>query len=154
MATQNLIQRLDSANKETMNRAQYEYFLATSAITAGQTVSLDAAKTDSDRALYVLPADVDAADTSFPVGIAFGAAAAGEKVKVCIGGYFEGADVSGTTAKGSLLQIGSTAGRLEVRTTAVNEGGAATFNLLPIVALALEADTANKADVYIINSFC
>lgn len=154
MATLNLIQRLDSADKETMNRAQYEYFLAGAAITAGQCVSLDASQSDSDRALYVVPSD--AADTakSFPVGIAFAAAASGEKVKVCIGGYFEDADVATTTAQGDLLQIGSTAGTLDVRTTAIDEGGSATYNLLSIVALALEDDTAGKADVYIVNSFC
>jgi hypothetical protein len=154
MATVNLIQRLDSADKETMNRAQYEYFLAGSAITAGQCVSLDASQTGSDRALYVVPSDAADTAASFPVGIAFAAASAGDKVKVCIGGYFEDAIVDTATTQGDLLQIGSTAGELDVRVTAVNEGGAATFNLLPIVALALEDDTAGKADVYIINSFC
>ena len=39
------------------------------------------------------------------------------------------------------------------RTVAVNEGGAATFNLYPIVAIATEADTSNVATVIVYKQF-
>ena len=153
MATQNLIQYLEAGTSGVMNRSKYETFLAGGAITKGQVVSLDLSKSDADRVLYVVPADTDTATTVVAVGIAVEAAAADEKVKVCIGGYCEDAVVSTSTAQGDVLQIGATAGQLEVRTISVDEAGSATFDLFPIVAQALEDDTAGVADVFVFSQF-
>lgn len=153
MATQNLIQYLEAGTSAVMNRSKHEYFLAGGAITKGQVVALDLTQDDADRALYVVPADSDATATLVAVGIAVEAAASDEKVKVCIAGYCEEAVVSTSTAQGDLLQIGATAGQLEVRTVDVDEGGSATYSLFPIVAQALEADDAGKADVFVFSQF-
>jgi len=153
MATQNLIQYLEAGTSAVMNRSKHEYFLAGGTITKGQVVALDLTQSDADRALYVVPADSDATTTVVAVGIAIEAAASGEKVKVCIAGYCEGAVVSTATAQGDMLQLGSTAGQLEVRTLSIDEAGSATFNLFPIVAQALEADTAGLADVFVFSQF-
>ncbi len=47
------------------------------------------------------------------------------------------------------MQIGATAGRLDVRTVDVNEGGAATFKLFDIAAHACEDDNTNVATVFV-----
>ena len=62
-------------------------------------------------------------------------------------------NVDGATAAGSILQIGSTAGRLAVRTVAVDEGGAATFDLYPIAGISTEADAANVATIVVFKQF-
>ena len=149
MSTSTLINKLDETADGVMAKSSYEYFTAAAAITAGQVVSLDFAQTDGARAQNVKPADAADTDIASPVGIAMHAAASGEDVKVCVAGYCEGAVVSTSTTKGDLLQIGATAGELDVRTTAVDEGGSATFNLLQIVAQAMEDDTAGVADVWV-----
>lgn len=154
MATNNLIQYLEpGVAGSNMNRSKHETFLASSAIAIGQTVALDGSQSGADRALYVVPSDTDSADAVITVGIAVTAAAAGKKVKVCVAGYCDKALVNTSVSKNDLLQIGATAGQLEIRTVAVNEGGAATFNLFPIVAQALEDDIAGYTPVIVKNQF-
>lgn len=159
MATQNLLQRLDAAADTTGSSANAsdrrieEVFVAAAAITAGQAVSLDYTQgTDSDKALKVKPTDSGSAKLHFCVGIALEAAGIGESVRVCIRGVCE-ANVASATVAGDILQAGAVAGQLAVRQVNVDEGGSATFSLLPIVAIATEADTANVATVYVLPNF-
>lgn len=159
MATQNLLQRLDVAADTTgssdnaSDRRIEEIFIAAEAITLGDAVSLDMSQTaDSDKALKVVQADSGTATDKLCIGIALESVASGANVRVCIRGFCE-ANVDAATVAGDLLQIGATAGRLDVRTVAVDEGGAATFDLYPIVAIASEADTANIATVYVYPQF-
>lgn len=159
MATQNLLQRLDTAANTTGSSADAsdrrieEVFIAAEAITLGDAVALDMAQTaDSDKALKVVKADSGTATDKLCIGIALADVSAGDNLRVCIRGFCE-ANVDGATAAGDLLQIGSTAGRLAVRTVAVDEGGVATFDLYPIVAIAAEADTSNIATVYVYPQF-
>jgi len=158
MATQNLLQRLDTAANTTGSSADAsdrrieEVFIAAEAITLGDAVALDMSQTaDSDKALKVVKADSGTATDKLCIGIALVDAAIGDNVRVCIRGFCE-ANVA-TTVAGDLLQIGSTAGQLAVRTVAVDEAGAATFDLYPIVAIAAEADTSNIATVYVYPQF-
>ena len=167
MATNTLIQYLETERfgslpgdpaeavpVSAMNRRQVETFVASEAIAAGDVVSLDLSKTaDGDKGIFVSKADTGTATDRAAVGVALAAAAAeGDKVEVCVRGVCE-ANVDGATAAGDLLQISSTAGRLEPRTVAVDEGGAAQFDLYPIVAIASEADTANVATVFVYKQF-
>ena len=149
MATNTLINKMDDATVGTMSKSSYEWFFASVAVTVGQVCSLNLALADGNRALYVVPADAASADKSTPVGVAMSAAAAGEKIKLCVAGYCESALVNTSTSKGDLLQIGATAGTLDIRTVAVDEGGAQTFNLLQVFASALEDDAAGKGDIWI-----
>ena len=158
MATQNLLQRLDSAADTTgssinaSNRRIEEVFIAAEAISANDAVSLDAAQaSESDKALYVMKTDTGTATDTFFVGIALESAAIGEAVRVCIRGFCE-ANVAGATAPQSRLQVGSVAGRLDV-VPDVAEGGSATVALRPIVAISTELDTANVATVYVLPNF-
>jgi|DEB0MinimDraft_3_1074331.scaffolds.fasta_scaffold62884_2 hypothetical protein len=154
MSTTVIINKMDEAAEGAMAKSKYQWYIASEAIAKGDVVSLDLSKSDGNRALYVVKADAAQTTDSLPIGCAaLAAAAAGDKIKVCIAGYFEGANVDGATAQGDLLQIGATAGRLDVRTTAIDEGGAATYNLLQIFACALEADVANAADIWIYPQF-
>ncbi len=160
MATQNLLQRLDAAADTTgssdnaSDRRIEEVFIAAADITAGQAVSLDYTQgTDSDIALKVKPCDAGAAKLYFCVGVALEDAVSGAAVRVCIRGICD-ANVAGATVAGDLLQASAaTPGELAIRQVSVDEGGAATFTLLPIVAVATEADTAGIATVYVLPNF-
>jgi len=159
MATQNLLQRLDVAadttgsSADASNRRIEEVFIAVEAISSGDAVALDMSQTaDSDKALKVVKADSGTATDKLCIGVALEDAAAAGNIRVCIRGFCE-ANVASATAAGDLLQIGATAGQLDVRTVAVDEGGSATFNLFPIVAIATEEDTANVATVFVYSQF-
>lgn len=158
MATQNLLQRLDVAADTTGSSANAsdrrieEAFIAAEAISLGDAVALDMSQsTDSDKALKVVKADSGTATDKLCIGVALADASAGDSLRVCIRGFCE-ANVA-TCVAGDVLQIGATAGRLAVRTVAVDEAGSATFNLFPIVAIASEADTSNVATVYVYPQF-
>jgi len=165
MATNTLLQYLEGTGEDAFgnsvslgsklsNRRQIETFIADEAIVSGDAVSFDMSETaDGDKVLKVVKADSGTATDTCCIGIAITAAgAAGDKIDVCLAGPCE-ANVAATTVAGSLLQISATAGRLDPRTVAVNEGGAATFNLFPIVAIATEADTGNVATVIVYKQF-
>jgi hypothetical protein len=161
MATQNLLQRLDAAAETTgssadaSNRRIEEVFICaeTTGISSGDAVALDMSQTaDSDKALKVVKADSGTATDKLCIGVALEDAVDGANIRVCIRGFCE-ANVATISAAGTLLQIGATAGRLDVRTVAVDEGGSATFNLFPIIAIAAEVDTSNVATVYVYPQF-
>ncbi len=149
MSSQAIVNKMDEAADGVMSKSTYEYYFAQETIAIGETVSLDLSQTDGNRALNVVLADIADTNKSTPIGVATHAAVSGDRLKVCVGGYFEGAVVSTSTAKGDLLQIGGTAGKLDVRVIGVNEGGVAIFNLHKIVASALEDDTTGLADIWI-----
>ena len=89
-----------------------------------------------------------------PVGVAVTAAVSGAKVEVVIKGIVEEAKTKGdviSIAVGDALIV-NTGGKLHAQ--AVDEGGAATFNLKPTVAVALEATTADGTSrVYVMKNF-
>lgn len=154
MATSTLVQFLaEGEGTDTSARRQVQTFIAAEAIAANDAVSLDLSQAiDGDKSLKVVKADTGTTTDRCFVGIALAGVASGERVDVCIAGICE-ANVNGSTAAGSILQIGSTAGQLDVRTVAVDEGGSATFNLYPIAAIASEADTGNVATVFVFKQF-
>ena len=122
MATNTLLQRLDPAadtagsSVGASHRRQVEDFLAGGAITAGAWVSLDYDKTGADRALYVRVEDTSggAVAAGVPaVGVALGAAAAGDRVRVVVAGYVEAAQVAVVAALAeAAVQVAVAAGLL------------------------------------------
>jgi hypothetical protein len=162
MATSTLLQKLDGGSDfgvTTSARRQVEVFIAAETVVEKDAVSLDLSQTeDGDKALKIVKADTGTATDKAFVGVVLksaepdGSLTAGSRIFVVTAGPVE-ANVAGATVAGSLLQIGSTAGQLDVRTVAVDEGGAATFNLFPIAAIAAEADTANVATVMVYKQF-
>ncbi|MHA1905445.1 MAG: hypothetical protein ACXACE_17055 [Candidatus Thorarchaeota archaeon] len=142
MATTDIINYMKpGADVDSMNRRKVESFISTEAIAANDVVSLDGSQSiDADVALYISKADSGTATDSIPVGIALDSASgAGEIVRVVVRGIAE-ANVDGATVAGNSLAISATAGRLGVY---VNT------DTTRIVAVALEADTANVATVYV-----
>jgi hypothetical protein len=127
------------------NRRQVERFIASSAIAANDLVALDFSKTaDGDKALYIIKAD-DSLISQVAIGFALNAAtAAGDEVNVTIAGIHESANVVGTTAAGDRLIISSVAGQVKV---------ILATDTSPIVAVAVEADTANVATVFVLKQF-
>lgn len=148
MATSELIQYLTAGvGTSTGHRRTEETFLASAAITAGDAVSFDFAKTaDGDKTLYVIKSNTGTATAKCFVGIALETqATVGGKIRVCTAGICEATVDGGTlAAAGEALVIGGTAGRLDVYAAA---------SILPIAAISCEADTANVATVFVIRSF-
>ena len=145
MATSTLIQFLDAGeSSSTSNRSQEETFLAGGAIAAGDWVSLDVTQTGADKALYVIEAAAGAAGSGLPCGVALAAAAAGEQVRVCIGGYAGTASVlNAVAAAGVPLRMSATAGAADAGT-----GGAEA-----IIGVSLTAAAGNVAEVWVYNRF-
>ncbi len=112
---------------------------------------------DGDKTLYVIKADTDVATSTCVVGIVLssaetdGSLTAESKVLVLTSGIASAA-VDGATVAGSRLVCGATAGQLALAADIV-ESGAATVVQRPIVAIAVEADTANVAKVFFIKQF-
>lgn len=167
MATNTLIQKL-FANDESgvgedvigsSDRRVIERFRASEVITAGATVSLDLSQTSNAEKSFIV-ALADGTDAC-PVGVFDASADSGDPatdgtiyVDIVTRGIVEEAlvDGSGTNvAVGDALFI-SSAGKLVAQ--AVDEGGAATFNLQAPVAIALEAQNADGTSrVYVISQF-
>jgi hypothetical protein len=142
MATTDIINYMQAgADVDSMNRRKVESFISAGAIAANDVVSLDGNQAiDADVALYIVKADSDTAETNIPVGIALDSAAGvGEVVRVVVRGIAE-ANVNAATAAGNSLTTDSVAGQLGVY---VNT------DTTRIVAVALEADSANVATVYV-----
>ena len=75
--------------------AEVREFLTGEAVTSGNWVGFDAgAQTNEDRATTVRQGDAD----GLTVGVALETAASGATVRVCVGGYVEGALTNGTVA--------------------------------------------------------
>ena len=160
----------DSATQSA--RQVLEVFRAGEAISAGDAVCFDLSQsTIAQMFAIVKKLDAGAANTSVFCGIAAESADEDAYVKVVVEGLAPDANVDGATAKGDYLILSSTAGRLEPQDTVeleVNGAGALTTSgLSPTTqtvavggavgavkcAIALEADTANKADVWVIKSY-
>jgi hypothetical protein len=154
MATSSMIQYLTAANDKVAasNRRVTEQFIADGAIAIGDFVCFELTETGTDRVVQVVRADAGAVPTQQAIGVCIAHdgtgtnAADGDEVTVVIKGYAEGANVGATTAQGNLLVAG-TAGRGEPY-----DADATDANYLP-VAQALEDDTANVADVWVIGLF-
>jgi hypothetical protein len=168
MATSTLIQNLNTGYTDvfgatvsvpnTSDRRQTETFLASATVAVGDAVAFDLSKSvDSDKTLYVIKADTDVATSTAVVGIVLasadsdGSLTAGSKIKVALTGVVL-ANVDGATVAGSRLRCGATAGQLAIAAD-INEGGAATVPQYPVVAIAMEADTANFAKVLMLKQF-
>lgn len=160
MATSTLIQRLDQSalvtsttvpggytvvtTPDVSNRTQKETFLAGGAITAGDWVAFDTSATGATRVLTVVQAANVALGNPLVVGVALNSASvAGAKVDVCVSGYVASANVDGAVVAGSPLTVDTTAGRAHI---------AATGDI-SICGVALEADVANVAAVWVYKQF-
>lgn len=162
MATNTLLQCLNEGSDfgvTASNRRQVEVYIAAETVAEKDAVSLDLAQSaDGDKALKIRKTDTGTATDKAFVGVVLksaepdGSLDAGARIFVVVAGPVE-ANVDAATVAGSLLQIGSTAGRLAVRETSVDEGGSDTFDLFPIAAIAAEADTSNVATVFVYKQF-
>lgn len=156
MATNTILQKLDGETDfggSTSNRSQVETFIAGGTVAVGDWVMFDSSQTGADRVLYVIEATVVAIHGN---GAAFGvvkssaesdgALTAGSRINVVVAGYAENASVGATTVADDLL-VGpiSSAGMAEPFVAGATEGR--------IVGQALEADTANVADVWVFKTF-
>lgn len=151
MATNTMLQTLNDAASgglaSASNRQQVETFIAGGTIAAGDWVMFDTSKTGPDRVLYVIEATgVATHGNGSCVGVAQEAAVADASVKVVVAGYAATASVGGTTAINNLL-VGP------IGTPGMAEPFAAGTTESPPVGLALEADTANVAAVWVFKKF-
>ena len=165
MATQNLLQRLDSAEHTTgssvnvSDRRIEEVFIASEAISAGDFVCLNLDKSDnSDKALYVKKLTVTPI-SSLGIGVAIAAAAADENIRVCIRGFVS-ANVDAGIAQGDRLVGSSVAGRADTASsfrTDLGDGTGTTTGTVAqqqsILAVAASIATANVATVFVVSNF-
>jgi len=162
MATNTILQYLDNAaggsDSSSSNRRTTEVFIAGETLVVGDCVSLDLNQTaDADKGLIIVKGDTGTATDTCVVGVVLrsaeptGTLTAGSRIEVVTRGIVS-ANVDGATVAGSRLIVGATAGRLAIAAD-INEGGAAIVAQRPIVAIAVEADTANIARVYVLANF-
>jgi len=161
MATSTLLQCLNEGSDfgvTASNRRQVEVYIAAETVAEKDGVSLDLAQSvDGDKALKIRKADTGTATDKAFVGVVLksaepdGSLDAGARIFVVVAGPVE-ANVDGATAAGNYLEISSTAGRL-APVPSVDEGGSATVALLPVAAIAAEADTSNVATVFVYKQF-
>lgn len=139
MATQTLIQKLDQVTdplvsgtvgsvQTTMDRGQYETFIAKETLTVGAWVAFDyAATAAADVTLGVFLADGNSSPVRTPCGVVVGADSttglltAGSRVKVCISGVTSalvGDNAGAGNAVGTLLQITNAAGVADLASAA------------------------------------
>jgi hypothetical protein len=150
MATNTILQSLNTsaegAGTGSSARRQIETYIASGAIAAGDLVAFDVTKTDdSDKCLHIVKANSTANETVVAVGFALDAAlAAGDPVQVTVAGLHESANVHVDTVTGARLIASSVAGRAALYTGAES---------IPVIAYAIEADTANYAGVIVIKQF-
>ena len=178
MSTTSYINRIFGRDESGVNEAtvsasarrKVETFVAGAAIAVGDFVALNFAETaDGEKGLVVKKADVADTDIICVVGVAIEAATTAETssdggttndrtklIKVVVAGLVDQANVDGATAKGDRLVVSGTAGRAGVAASFRTDEGDGTGTTTgavaqqqQIVAIACEADTANKALVYI-----
>ncbi len=147
MATSTLIQLLEAGEAgDTSNRRQTETFLAGGAITAGDWVALDTTQTGADRMLFVIEAVGGATGTGLVVGVATQTVIAGDRVKVVVQGYVEGASVANAVAAAGISLV--------VDNTAAGQAVAiAAGDLAPACGVSLEAAAGNLCDVMVLKNF-
>jgi hypothetical protein len=165
MATSTLIQRLDTnalvtsttvpggydliSTPDVSNRRQIETFIAGATVIVGDWVQFDTSKTGAERVLTVIQAAAVATGNPLVVGVVLnsaettGALTAGSRVNVVIGGYVEGVNVDGAVVAGSPLTVDAIAGSANVAVAAD----------VAVCGVALEADVANKAAVWVYKQF-
>lgn len=154
MATNTLIQYLEGTDSAgtaldgtQMHRRQTETFLAGGAIAKGDWVQLDTGKTHAERVLYVIEATAGFANgNALVVGVALGAASAGEKVRVVVSGYAEGASVANAVAAAGVPLVVD-------NTQAGQAVGMANTDVAPACGVSLEAASGNLADVFVFKQF-
>lgn len=161
MASSTLLQKLDPATDplvsgtvgstaSTIDRAQSEWFLASSAIALGDWVAFDTTKTGPDRVLYVAPAaSVAVTGNALVIGVAKSAqSTVGGKIEVVVAGYSPVSKaVAGVAAAGVPLVVLGTAATAETHT-----GGAGTLTA-PVCGVSLAASAAGFAPVWVIKQF-
>lgn len=165
MATSTLIQKLDGtafessktvpgsytavSTPDVSNRRQIETFIAGATVVPGDWLQFDTSKTGAQRVLTVVQATNVALGNPLVVGVCLGSAesdgslTAGSKINVVVSGYIEGANVDGAVVAGSPLAVDTTAGRAHTAVTGD----------ISICGVALEADVANKAAVWVYKQF-
>jgi len=120
----------------------------TAAITAGRFVSIDASDTTNGLGASVVTAAVGPGSTeaqALTFGVATETTTAAGNIVIQTAGKYENAYVNGSTAAGDALTgplSGGTAGMADLLAET-------TFG--PVVAVALEADSTNLADVMIVD---
>lgn len=157
MASSTLLQKLDPATDplvtgtvgstaSTIDRAQSEWFLASSAIALGDWVAFDTTKTGPDRVLYVAPSANVALGNPLVVGVAKSAqSTVGGKIEVVVAGYAATAKVvAGVAAAGVPLCVVASAPSAEANVAA---------NIAQPVGVSLAASAAGVAPVWVIKSF-
>jgi len=147
MATSTLIQFLEAGEAgDTSNRRQTETFLANGAITKGDWVQVDTTKTGADRTLFVVEAGGNATGNGLVVGVATQTVIAGDRVKVVVQGYVEGASVANAVAAAGISLV--------VDNTAAGQAVAiAAGDLAPACGVSLEAAAGNLCDVMVYKNF-
>lgn len=143
MSSFDIFRRLESTddNQEAL-RQETKTYKAAGAIVAGDFVELDASKTGATRALYVKKCTaVATVGNGGPIGVALEAAGAAEDdIRIVTRGYVASANVHASTVAGTVLCGPITvAGRADL----------ALASTLGGIAVALEADTANKAAIWL-----
>ena len=154
MATSTLLQYMQPTDGDGVaivgdpsNRRQVERFIATTAVAEGDAVSFDTSKTaDSQKTLYVVPADTGAPTSKCFVGVALEAAAAGEELNVVIAGLAIANLASGGATAGVTLMI-STSGDF------VDYADSSVLQLCAITCEARSATTAGQASVIVFKQF-
>ena len=155
MATSTLLQYLEPTDGDGValvgdpsNRRQVERFIATTAVAEGDAVSFDTSKTaDSQKTLYVVPADTGAATSKCFVGVALEAAAAGEELNVVISGLAIANVAAGNAASAGVTLMISTGGDF------VDYANSSVLQLCAIACEALSATTSGKASVVVFKQF-
>tara|TARA_R110000868_G_scaffold146606_2_gene367448 strand:- start:4357 stop:4794 length:438 start_codon:yes stop_codon:yes gene_type:complete len=130
--------------QDLLDKREIRTFISGAAILALDWVQLDTLKTDSDRVLYAIQADTSiATGNPLVVGVALDAAtAAGQKVRVVVRGYVEGANVA--------TAVGTAGTALVVDNTFVGRAVAiAAADTCAPCGFTLEAAVSNKADVFV-----
>lgn len=139
MATSTLLQKLDAvtdplvsgtvgSTSTTMDRGQYETFIAAETLVVGDWVAFNyAAANAADVTLGVFKADSNSTPVRTPFGVVVGADStsglltAGSRVKVCISGVTSalvGDNAGAGNAIGTLLQITTAAGVADLASAA------------------------------------
>lgn len=135
MATTTILQKLDpvtdplvsgtvGSTSITMDRGQYETFLARETLVVGDWVAFDyAATADADVTLGVFKADGNSTPVRTPFGVVVsadstsGLLTSGQRVRVCIAGVCKasvGDNAAAGSSIGQILQITNTAGTADV----------------------------------------
>lgn len=117
-------------------------FIAGGSITAGDVVAFDSSQSGANRVQVVVQAaGVATVGNSLAIGFAKNSASAGERVGVVVSGYYDAANVDGSTVAGSAL-----CGPIGTNGQAALAVAASTA---PVLAVALAADTSNVAPVFV-----